>query len=119
MNEEITIKEALQEGYTLCGKPNESWQCLLSIKDLNPIDIEEGLFLANKKCIVETFSNERITEILADIVSDSVCSETGRDDDDIYNSIKKLDFTNVEKKIQGVLDKFPTYKLTNIKLINP
>jgi hypothetical protein len=118
MSKEITITEALKEGYKFCGRQSEEWQSLTPIKDLSPIDFEKPLFLADKKGDVFNFSKDLISEFLADVISGNEAEETGRDTDQIYNAIKEIDFSETELKIQEVLNGFKSYKLTDIKLIH-
>ena len=118
MKNEMTIEKALSEGYEFCGKQSEQWQCLTPIKELTEIDIAEGcLFLASKKPDVFHFGKDQIAELLADVVASNESQDTGRDDDEIYDAVKEIDFTETEKQLTEVFEKFPSYKLTDIKLV--
>ena len=111
----ITQKEAIKQGYTFCGVHANEWQCLTPIEDLEPIDFERGnLFLAEKKGTAFAFGKDQISELLADVISDNESDDSGRDDSEIYDGIKAIDFTETENKINEVLEKHLRYKLTDI-----
>lgn len=114
----MTITEALKEGYTFCGRPDQEWQSLTFINDLNPIDFEQPLFLAEKKGTSYSFGKDEIAELLSDVIGDNESQDSGRDDEEIYNAIKEIDFSHTENQIQSVLDGFLRYKLTDIKLVH-
>jgi hypothetical protein len=118
MSKEMTVTEALKEGYEFCGRPAEEWQSLTPIHDLGPIDFEQPLFLADKKGTAYSFGKDEIAELLSDVIGDNESQDSGRDDDEIYNAIKEIDFSHTEKQIQDVLDGFLRYKLTDIKLVH-
>lgn len=117
MSREMTIKQALEEGYTHCGQIRDEWQILTKIDELNPVDFEEGEWhVAEKEGRVYSYPKEQIAETLADIISTNESEESGRDDDDIYNAIMEIDFSSTQKLLDDVLKKFPHYFLTDIKL---
>lgn len=113
----MTIEQALKEGYETCGKQHEEWQCLTDINDLEEEDLKEGYFVAQKKPNYYVFSKESIAETLAELIDENYSQENGRDDDEIYNAIKGLDFSETEKMINEALQKYPYWYLTKIKLI--
>ena len=119
MKEEMTITEALEAGYTLCGRGDREWECLTNIQDLDASDFLDGdYYLADKKGTAYTFSRIDISELLADVIYTNEGEESGRDDDEVYNAILAIDYSYVEKQIQDVLNGFLRYGITDIKLIN-
>lgn len=119
MEETMTIEQALKEGYEFCGKQHEEWQSLTDINDLNEEDLREGYYAAQKKPNYFTFSKESIAETLAELIDENYSQENGRDDDEVYQAIKKLDFSQMETMINSALEKFPYWYLTKIKLTPP
>lgn len=119
MNTEMTIKEAISQGYDYCGKHANEWQSLTPIEDLKDIDIADGdLYLADKEGSTFKFGKDQIAELLSDVIGDNESQETGRDTEDIYDAIKAIDFSETEKLINDALSKHRSYKLTDIKLVS-
>ena len=119
MKEEMTITEALEAGYTLCGRGDRRWECLTNIQDLDASDfLEDDYYLAYKEGTVHTFNRKGLSELLADVISSDEADNSGRDDDAVYDAISAIDFSYVHEQIQDVLNRFLTYELTDIKLIN-
>lgn len=117
MKRESTIKEALEQGYTLCGKNKHGWQALTQINDMSEIDFEdEEWFLAEKEGEAPTVSEEFIKDILADRIADDDAWDTGRDDEEVYNAVMALDFSSTSEMINKALEEYKSYKLTDIKL---
>lgn len=113
----MTVDEALSEGYTHVGTNSTGWQALFPINDLTKIDLDDSdYYLASKTPSIFSFDKTQISELLADIISDNESNESGRDTDEIYDSIKSIDFSEAEAKISEVLKKHPSFKITNIKL---
>jgi hypothetical protein len=113
---EMTVSQALEEGYAFCGKGSKNWQCLTKIEDFDPS--EDDYYLAYKEGTVHTFNRKELSELLADVISSDEADNSGRDDDAVYDAISAIDFSYVHEQIQDVLNRFLTYELTDIKLIN-
>jgi hypothetical protein len=116
----ITIKEALSEGYRLCGIQSNEFQCLSEIKNLTDEDLansENDYYLADKHGDCYSFNKDEISELLAETISVNESEDTGRDTDEIYKAIKAINFKNTQLELDKVLSQFVTYKLTDIKLI--
>tara|TARA_R110002051_G_scaffold308116_1_gene379493 strand:+ start:1047 stop:1406 length:360 start_codon:yes stop_codon:yes gene_type:complete len=117
MENTLTIKEALSQGYKYCGKHVDGWQGLTHITDLTPEDFKFSEWhVISKDEQFFKFGKDEISELLAEQISESEADETGRDDDQIYNAIKAIDFSGTEELINEVLLKNGYYILTDIKL---
>lgn len=63
----LTIKQALEQGYDLCGYSDRDYQNLMKISELNLADFKEGKILVAKKQIHSvSISEEQIREYLID-----------------------------------------------------
>lgn len=116
MKSQLTVSQAKAQGYTLFGEPSHEWHHLTPIDDFYP---KEGkkVFLAEKEPEIFKFGNEEIRELLSDTIGENESEATGRDTDCIYDAIIKIDFSHAANLIKQVLEKHPTYKLTDIELI--
>jgi len=81
----ITVKEALEQGYELCGYENLENQSLMSISDLSEEDFEPyhngKLCVAHKQPNSTTISSEEVIEWLVDRYFDT----EGNPDDDSHD----------------------------------
>lgn len=119
MSKIITVKEAIEQGYIYFAQGKGEFQHLHSIEDINKCDFEYGpLFVAEKDSYyTPNISPEEIAETLADIVSAQNGDETGDDTDDVYDIVKRLDFTAAANLVNEALKNKKYYKLTDIQLI--
>lgn len=126
MQEKLTIKEALEHGYTHCGYETREDQQLMKISELDQYQIEElewaidhksnRVMLADKEPIHYQMPYNQ----LSDMVFDHICNQTEVGDEDNELAVMVIDQVNfipVTEAINEVLRKKPYYKLTNIQLI--
>lgn len=121
MKKQLTIKEALGEGYTKVGTDASGWQHLHDIEDLSSADFNgrTKYLLAQKDDQYHLRDHEDLAELIADRISDDYADETGCDDvNDIFEQIKAIDFSAVTDKINEVMNRFPYWGLTDIELID-
>lgn len=113
----LTIKQALEQGYTHYGEPYESWQHLYSLKDTTDKDIEEQNYVVfSKQSNQPSIDEEIIKDFLIDHLGDpDNCG--GRDDNEIATHINGLDFSSFTEKINKEMNQFKYYWQTDIKLI--
>lgn len=115
---QLTVKEALEQGYKYCGFAGKEWQMLISIEDLTEEDFNEDTYvLAGKEALSYVTSVESIADLIADSISDNEADESGRDDDEVYKGLKGLDYTGVVEMINKELKKHGYRTFTYIKLI--
>ena len=114
----MTIAKALEEGYTLCGRPQQEWQHLLKIDEMTEPDFEEGKWvLADKEPMTVSTSNEEIQELLADHMEAKWCDQCADDTEEVYKTVKELNFTQTAKLINDSLVNQKAYNLTQIQLV--
>jgi hypothetical protein len=118
---ELTVKEAIEQGYEYFGVDGPDWQ---SLQELGDIDCELELdpdFLDDKNLFTKnsyspSMSKQEIAELLADIIAVNHSEETGDDTDDVFDIVNGLDFTETANMINNALEKKRYYTLTDIKL---
>jgi len=119
--EKLTVKEALEQGYTKVGTKTNDWQSLVDLEDIKDFDSRETTFyLADKKSNSPSTSVEDIKELLVEHISVNHSDETGDDTDDVYdllNAIELSEFEPLVEKINKVLEAKTYHWLTDIQLI--
>lgn len=120
--EQLTVKEALEQGYTKCGYAGTEWQSALDITELDESDfVKEDwrgeLVLMSKQSSHPTFSVDQIKELLAETISERHSDETGDDTDNVYDTIMALDFTATADMIEKALSGCPFWWVTDIRLV--
>lgn len=116
----LTIKEALEQGYTKVGTDASGWQSLYELSDLSPVDFEGNTkyFLADKEAQYHLRNAKDLAEMIADRISDDFADETGCDDvNGIFEELKAIDFSAICQKINYVMTSHPYWNLTKIELI--
>ena len=118
----LTIKEAIDQGYTKYGLEGREWQ---SVEDLHDDVFEEqeeanwdDLVLFEKDASYPSIDSDTIAEKLAEQIAENDAEECQRNDDDVvYNAVKAIDYTEIADKINKELEQFKYWMLTDIKLI--
>lgn len=116
----LTIKEALEQGYTKVGTDASGWQHLYELSDLSAVDFEGNTkyFLADKEAQYHLRNTKDLAEMIADRISDDFADETGCDDvDAIFQELKAIDFSAICQKINYVMTSHPYWTITKIQLI--
>ncbi|WDO13080.1 hypothetical protein MH928_17375 [Flavobacterium sp. WW92] len=118
MKTELTVKEALEQGYTKYVYDSDGFQRLSDILD------DEIDFSRNDISLVEKvgynpagMDSKEIAELLADHIESNHVSESGDDTNTVYDAIKELDFSEAEMKITETLSSLFYYRSSGIKLI--
>jgi hypothetical protein len=118
MKNELTVKEALEQGYEYYVYDSDGWQSLKDISDMDMNWDRDDIKLVNKEPNHPFGLDAKyIGETLAEIISVNYSDETGCDTDDVYDAVKDLDFSAVEKMINEALSKINHYRSSGIKLI--
>lgn len=116
---ELSIKEALEQGYTKYCFNMDGFQGLKDIKDV----FDEDLARSDIRLVeIEPYSpagisSVDIAELLAEHIECNHVDESQDDTEQVYDAIKKLDFTDAENRIAEALSKLHYYRATDIKLI--
>lgn len=120
MENTLTIKEAIEQGYEYYLYADTEWQTLKSIEDAKHEFLQMNhpiIFLASKEVKHPIgLSNEEIKETLADIISENYAHDTGCDTDEVYDLIKSLDFEDVIERIDTALQSINYRIESNIRL---
>lgn len=117
--EQLTVKEALEQGYTHFGRSGEDFQHLMQLEsvDVNGID-DDGYnyVLANPKAHHLSIDADSIWDMVQDSIMGS--SEFSDDTDSIPDALKtEVPWEEYAKKINSVLQGHPYWYLTDIKLV--
>src|SRR4051812_9253440 len=93
-SQELTIKEALEQGYTCYLFTDSGFQSLQDISEVDDEDLARpDIRLVDKEPYSpDGMSSKDIAELLADRLEDNHSSESGDDTLEVYNTIKELDF---------------------------
>ncbi len=121
---ELTVAEAISEGYTRYGFANREWQTTNDLEDLRN-EISEGvddvnwdhIVLFGKESSRPTINTKQIADLLAESIGEDDAQETGRDDDAVWDTILALNFDEVTNRINKALEQHEYWMLTDIKLI--
>lgn len=116
---ELTVKEAIEQGYTMYCFNDDGFQGLRDIEDVDDEDLSRNdIRLVEKEHYHPSgLSSKDIAEILAEHIEVSHYSDSGDDTEAVFNAINDLDFTEAENKISEALSKLKYYRATDIKLI--
>lgn len=115
---QLTIKEALEQGYEYCVHNSEDIQRLIGISDIEEIDfVKDDIRIVDKDPKHPTgISSKDLADMIAEQLQCDY-NEVVDDEDSVYDVIKKLDFTEMENKIIAALSEINYYPVTDIKLI--
>lgn len=113
-----TVKQALEEGYEYYVYDSDGWQSLNYISD-GEMDFDRSDIVLIKKESVSPagMDSKQIAELIAEHLEVNHSDDTGDDTEQVYNAIKELDFSEVEKMIDEALSKIKYYTSSGIKLI--
>lgn len=116
--QKLTVKEALEQGYSKCTNVIDHWCHLTDITDLTDVDFENDTWwLAEKESRCYQISDDCLSDLLSDHIGCNEHDETGRDDEEVYNAIGSLDYSETTKMINEKLQEFKYYRLSSIELI--
>jgi len=117
MKTQLTISQAIAEGYEKCGYNGRDWQHLMNISEMMPEDFDSTIVLAEK------IPNHYLTDWtdFRDTALDGYFGAEHQEDD--FNGVQgdlnqfKTEFTALSEKVNEYFKTRPWWKLTNIKLI--
>ncbi len=114
----MTVKEALEQGFEYYVYDSDGWQSLKDISDMDMDWNRDDIKLVNKEPTHPFGLDAKyIAETLAEIISINYADESGFDGDDVYDTIKDLDLSDTEDKINEALSKIIHYRSSGIKLV--
>ncbi len=119
--ETLTVKEAIDQGYTKYGFSDKEWQNTQELHDDVFKEVEEenweDLVLFGKESSHPNIDAKTIGELLSEHIGINDSEECARDDDEVYTTVSAMDFSDVAKKINKELEKHKYWMLTDIKLV--
>lgn len=115
---QLTVKQALEQGYTLCGQDKGEFSILNNIGDMGHIDdFYDNTVIAEKEGISCGTDPESLKEHVAEYFENMWADETGDDRAMVYDAIMEMDFSEITDKISEQINHIKSYKLTTIKLV--
>jgi hypothetical protein len=122
MTNQLSVKEALEQGYTHFGYEGMEYQPLNAIEDFSAEDISKTPLLFTKEFTVPSIDVETIKELIGDYLWNQWVDET-LDDDAValHREVKEMPdvlFEPIESAVNEEMAKYHKYyRLTDIKLI--
>jgi len=118
--EKLTVKEAIDQGYTKYGFEDVDDQTVNDLHDdvFDDIDKDDwdGFVLCEKEPTTPIIDKGFILEVLNDKIIDAN-DEMLIDGYALSNSLESIDYTDILEKINKELSKFEYWFLTEIKLV--
>lgn len=119
--EELTVKQALEQGYTHYGFKDREWQSVSKLHDnvfeeLDEHEYEEVVLFEKSFNVLHT-SEQDVSEIIAESVSYNYSQECASDEDNVYSDIIDLDFSGIVKQINDKMKDHKYWMITDIKLV--
>lgn len=120
---ELTVKQAIEQGYEYFGCNEDGWQTPRTLADIEQDDFKRPLFLFCKdRILVAPKSAEDIAQEIIEDAAMEYVDTTGTDDDlsieeDLIEAMKEISFKAIEDAIRAAYDKNGYYRLTDISLI--
>ena len=115
----LTLKQAVKQGYSKVTHTRGEWTFVTDIEDLTDEDFEENSWwLCEKDPKSYSVSIEDISELISGTISQQESDENGRDDDRVYDVLKKIDYSDIVNKINSNLKEHCAYyTLAGIRLV--
>jgi hypothetical protein len=119
----LTVKEALEQGYTLYGYEEYEYQSLSEISDLDADEFESAeahgrtIIAAEKE---PSFVSVKVEDLYDDLIDNLMDREEAHGDDtrEIEHLVKTaVNWPEIADKINAALKTRPYYTLTQIKLL--
>jgi len=115
---ELTVKQAIEQGYTKYGMAYLEWQTANDIGDIDDDAFRNDLVLFDKEANFITVSGDEIGNVLADRIEDVYCEDSGDNTTCVLKTIKEIDFSELAEEINELMkSNHSYYRLTDIKLI--
>lgn len=118
--EQLTVKEALEQGYEYYGIAERDYQTLQDIEDFSSDYIQEGETAAlfdKTPAFSPTIDAEDLAELIAEHIQCKVDDNTNDDTNDVYDKVKNLDYSATAAFINKALEEHKYYNLTKIQLV--
>lgn len=119
----LTVKEAIEQGYQHFFYNSDGWQALKHLSDIEKgykVDwSRDDIYIVEKEPKqVMSLSEGEIKDLIVDHLEGQYYDLTSNDDPNVVaDAFGDFDFSDIEKKIDAVLEGITSYKSTDIKLI--
>lgn len=122
MNNKLTVKEALEQGYTHFGYSDEGYQPMIDLIDFDTAKASGKERLFSKEYMHPTIDVENIKHLIGNDIEDNWAAETHDDDSTAIirevNEMDDLPFQAVADVVNDELKKYHQYyRLSDIKLV--
>lgn len=118
MTQQLTVKEALEQGYEYYVYNDDGYQALNHISYMEMDFKRDDISIVNKDSYHPLgLDAKSIAELLAETINYNHACDSGDDTEQVYNAIMDIDFSDVEQRISEALSKLHYYRSSNIKLI--
>ncbi len=118
---ELTIKEAIEQGYTKYGFEDQDDQFTNDLHDDVFEEYDEeyhgGMVLFEKETVTPKIGKDYLSDTLPEPIFEYEFEELIGLDDLILDEIKAIDYTEITEKINKVLGKHKYWILTDIHLV--
>jgi len=120
---QLTVKQALEEGYTHFVYASDGYQAIKGIEDVlkdeKAIDFSrDDIYIVSKEPFHPSApDNEELKDLIAEHVWVNHHDNTGDDTDAVFDAVKAIDFNDISERIQSALNGLNYYHQTNIKLV--
>jgi hypothetical protein len=120
---ELTVKEAIEQGYTHWGYDNGEYQSVQRLEDVTVEDFEPNEWRGGDPVLADkepTYVQVETADLYTDLISNLRDSENcfGDDTDEIDDLVKgAVDWEGIAVKINDALKTRPYYPMTEIKLV--
>lgn len=118
MQDTLTLKQALEQGYTHYTTTPDEWGMACELRNLIFEEEEcEHLYLCERKANFPSITKE----VIAGLIADKICEDDNdvccRDSDEVYNAVKEIDFSDIQKTINDKLKQFKYWMFTDIQVV--
>lgn len=115
-NEQLTIQEAIEQGYKYAGVQDGYWSSVKKLEKLTKDDFESyPVFLAEKEGYAFTIDAKKIEELVTDYLADQ--DEVHDEDCILCELASQADYETLAADINTRLSTKRWYDLTNIQLL--
>tara|TARA_R110000868_G_scaffold139805_2_gene354929 strand:+ start:11709 stop:12341 length:633 start_codon:yes stop_codon:yes gene_type:complete len=113
----LTVKEALNKGYTHYSEENEDSPIYFKLTDCQDMDITPYTVLVDKEFKLPLVDHDELRGAIAEYLDETHERETGDCSETVFDIIQAVDFKDLVIKINKELSGVKTYVLTEIHLI--
>lgn len=118
---ELTLKEAIKEGYTKYGYADQEEQYARNLHEGLFKEVREEdwkyLVLFDKSTYYPSTSADELSTLISDYIGDNDSEECQRENEDVYNTVAGIDYTAIVETINKALQEHGYFELTDIKLV--